>query len=64
VVEDVITSGGQVCISVQQMRELGFVVEDVVCVIDRQQGGREAIEAINCTLRSLFTLAELEDLAG
>jgi orotate phosphoribosyltransferase len=64
VIEDVITSGGQVCISVQQMRELGFVVEDVVCVIDRQQGGREAIEAIGCTLRSLFTLEELEALAG
>jgi len=64
VIEDVITSGGQVCTSVQQMRELGFVVEDVVCVIDRQQGGREAIEAIGCTLRSLFTLAELDDLAG
>src|SRR4051812_46226184 len=46
VVEDVITSGGQVCISVQQMRELGFVVDDVVCVIDRQQGGRAAIEAL------------------
>ena len=64
VVEDVITSGGQVCISVQQMRELGFVVEDVVCVIDRQQGGKEAIEKIGCTLRPLFTLAELEALAG
>jgi orotate phosphoribosyltransferase len=64
VVEDIITSGGQVCISVEQMRELGFVVEDVVCAIDRQQGGREAIEAIGCTLKSLFTLAELEELAG
>ena len=64
VVEDVITSGGQVVISVQQMRELGFVVEDVVCVIDREQGGRAAIEAIGCTLRSVFTLAELEALAG
>jgi orotate phosphoribosyltransferase len=46
------------------MRELGFVVDDVVCVIDRQQGGKEAIEALGCTLRSLFTLAELEELAG
>src|SRR3954471_4294573 len=64
VIEDVIPSGGQVVTSVQQMRELGFVVEDVVCVIDRQQGGREAIEGIGCTLQPLFTLAELEALAG
>ncbi|MFN8634702.1 MAG: orotate phosphoribosyltransferase [Chloroflexota bacterium] len=64
VVEDVVTSGGQVVISVQQMRELGFVVQDVVCVIDRQQGGQAAIEKIGCELRPLFTLAELEELAG
>lgn len=64
VVEDVITSGGQVVTSVKQMREIGFVVEDVVCVIDRQQGGQAAIEAIGCSLRPLFTLAELEELAG
>ena len=64
VVEDVITSGGQVCMSVQQMRDLGFLVEDVICVIDRQQGGQEAIEKIGCALRPLFTLAELEELAG
>jgi orotate phosphoribosyltransferase len=64
VVEDVITSGGQVVTSVRQMRELGFVVEDVVCVIDRQQGGQAAIEQIGCTLRPLFTLAPLEERAG
>ena len=64
VIEDVITSGGQVVTSVKQMRELGFIIDDVVCVIDRQQGGREAIEGIGCSLRSLFTLAELEELAG
>jgi orotate phosphoribosyltransferase len=64
VVEDVITSGGQVCTSVQQLREAGFVVEEVVCVIDRQQGGQEAIEAIGCSLKPLFTLVELEQLAG
>jgi orotate phosphoribosyltransferase len=64
VIEDVITSGGQVVMSVQQMREVGFVVEDVVCVIDRQQGGQAAIEGIGCRLRALFTLEELEVLAG
>jgi orotate phosphoribosyltransferase len=64
VIEDVITSGGQVCLSVQDMRAAGLMVEDVVCVIDRQQGGQQAIEAVGCTLRPLFTLAELEALAG
>lgn len=62
VVEDVITVAGQVCQSVQQMRELGLIVKDVVCVIDRQQGGRENLREIGCSLASVFTLEELESL--
>jgi orotate phosphoribosyltransferase len=64
VIEDVVTTAGQVCTSVQQMRELGLVVEDVVVVIDRQQGGRERVDGIGCTFTSVFTLEELERLAG
>lgn len=62
VVEDVITTAGQVIESVGQMRELGLVIKDVLCVIDRQQGGREKLTAIGCELRSVFTLEELEQL--
>jgi orotate phosphoribosyltransferase len=64
VIEDVITVAGQVCSSVKQMRELGLKVEDVVCVIDRQQGGRENLKEIGCSLASVFTLDELERLTG
>ena len=62
VVEDVITIAGQVCASVKQMRELGLIVEHVVCVIDRQQGGPENLKEIGCSLASVFTLDELERL--
>jgi len=62
VVEDVITVAGQVCASVKQMRELGLRVKDVVCVIDRQQGGRENLKEMGCSLGSVFTLEELEHL--
>ena len=60
VVEDVITTAGQVCKSVAEMRDLGLTVWDVLCVIDRQAGGRERLEAIGCQLQSDFTLDELE----
>jgi orotate phosphoribosyltransferase len=60
VVEDVITVAGQVCTSVKQMRELGLIVKNVVCVIDRQQGGRKNLKEIGCSLASVFTLEELE----
>jgi orotate phosphoribosyltransferase len=46
------------------MRDLGLLVKDVVCVIDRQQGGRENLEEIGCSLASVFTMEELEQLTA
>jgi len=63
VVEDVITTAGQVCASVGQMRELGLIVQQVVCVIDREQGGSGNLKDIGCSLASAFTLDELDRLA-
>jgi orotate phosphoribosyltransferase len=62
VIEDVITVAGQVCKSVEAMRKSGLLVKDVVCVIDRQQGGEENLKKIGCALASVFTLEELERL--
>ncbi len=62
VIEDVITTAGQVSSSVKQMREVGLIVEDVICVIDRQQGGRENLKRIGCSLNCLFTGEELDGL--
>jgi len=63
VIEDVITTGGQVVRSVRQMRELGLTVDRVICVIDREQGGRQNLQSVGCTLESVFTLGEIEQLS-
>lgn len=60
IVEDVVTSGGQVLISAKDLQALGAQIIGVVCVIDRQQGGREALAKEGLELRPLFTRAELE----
>jgi orotate phosphoribosyltransferase len=60
IVEDVVTSGGQVVVSAGQLRELGARVEHAVCVIDRQEGGREALAEAGIELSAVFTRAELE----
>ena len=60
VVEDVVTSGGQIVESVGQLRALGATITTAVCVIDRQQGGTENLTAADIELRSLFTRADLE----
>ena len=62
VVEDVVTSGGQVIASTLALRALGASIETAVCVIDREAGGRDAMADIDLELRSLFTKQELDDL--
>ncbi len=61
VIEDVITTAGQVCTSIEQIRSKGYTVEHVVAAIDRQAGGTAKINALGCSFTSVFTLAELEE---
>ncbi|HMP73922.1 MAG TPA: orotate phosphoribosyltransferase [Kiritimatiellia bacterium] len=60
VVEDVVTSGGQILLSVADLRARGAVVENVVCVIDRESGGRENLGKEGLCLSALFTMTELK----
>jgi orotate phosphoribosyltransferase len=60
VVEDVVTSGGQVIISCGELRERGAIVDHAVCVIDRESGGPKGLAAIGVELHPLFTMTELK----
>ncbi len=64
VIEDVVTSGGQVVISTNDLRQRGAIVEAALCVIDRQAGGPEALGAAGVRLDALFTMTELKASAG
>ena len=59
VVEDIVTSGGAALTAIDGLRQGGLVVEDLYCVVDREEGGREAAAARGVTLQSLFTSSEL-----
>ena len=63
VVEDVVTSGGQVVLSTADLRGIGAEISDVVCVIDRSEGGAEALAAEGLTLHSVVARTDL-DAAG
>ena len=63
VVEDVVTSGGQVVLSTADLRGVGAQISDVVCVIDRSEGGTEALTAEGLTLASVVNRADLEAAA-
>ncbi len=60
VVEDVVTSGGQVVLSTHDLRERGATVTQAVCVIDREAGGVQALADAGVELRALFTMSELK----
>ena len=60
-VEDVITTGGQVVISAQDLRTEGAIIEHVVCVIDRSEGQTQKIEQAGLKHRALFTMAQLKE---
>jgi orotate phosphoribosyltransferase len=59
VVEDVVTSGGQVVLSTEALRALGAEVTQAVCVIDREDGGPAALKSAGIELRPLFTKSDL-----
>ena len=60
VVEDVVTSGGAALSAVGQLRAAGLEVAALLCVVDRQEGGREAFEGAGVAFDPLFT----RDVAG
>ena len=56
VLEDVVTTGGSSIKAVKVLRDLGYGVDRIVCIIDRQEGGKESMEKEGLELRSLFTV--------
>jgi len=59
VVEDVVTSGGALLDSIDALREAGLIVRTAVCVVDREEGGAEALAGQSVELRPIFVAAEL-----
>jgi len=60
-VEDVVTSGGALLEAVAAAREAGLVVRAAVCVVDREEGGLDALARHAVRLRPLFRASELRE---
>jgi len=59
VIEDVITTGGSALKAAEAIRAAGGVVVGVLAVVDREEGGREVIEAVGFDVESLATAREV-----
>jgi orotate phosphoribosyltransferase len=60
--EDVVTSGGALAEVVSAVREEGLVVRHAVCVVDREEGGSDALARLGVRLRPLFHATELLEM--
>ena len=59
VLEDVVTTGGSSIKAVEKLRDAGYVVDRIVTIVDRKEGGEDAIKEAGLELRSLFTIDDL-----
>jgi orotate phosphoribosyltransferase len=59
VIEDVITTGGSALKAVEVIRAAGATILGVLAVVDREEGGREAIEAAGLQVAALARVSEI-----
>ncbi len=58
VLEDVVTTAGSVIKAIKKLRENNYVVKEVLSIVDRQEGGSEALNDENVNLKSVFTIKD------
>ena len=59
VLEDVVTTGGSSLKAVEQLRNQGYFVKQVLAIVDREEGGADAMAKADLDLNSLFFLKEI-----
>lgn len=59
ILDDTCTTGDSTIKAIQVAREAGLEVLGAVCLVDREEGAREAIEAIHCPFDRIYRIAEL-----
>jgi orotate phosphoribosyltransferase len=59
VVEDVITSAGSAVYAVETLRQAGAVVDTVMSVVDREEGGKAVLKDMDVEMRALITASKI-----
>jgi orotate phosphoribosyltransferase len=62
IIDDVITTGGSTITAIEQARKAGLIVDRVITLIDREEGGRENILQHADCVQSVFTRTEIMSL--
>lgn len=59
IIDDVITTGGSTITAIEQARKAGLIIDCVITLIDREEGGRENIQQHIENIRSVLTRTEV-----
>jgi orotate phosphoribosyltransferase len=57
-VDDALTTGGSLLQARDRVAETGAQIVEAICVVDREEGGRENLEAAGVPVHALFTRSE------
>lgn len=60
IVDDVITTGASLIQAVDAVREIGCEIVSVIALVDREQGGRSAIEAEGLNYEPIFSISDVK----
>lgn len=60
ILEDVVTTGASAMKAVERLRDVGYEINDILALVDRQQGGRALYAEAGLTFRPIFTIEELQ----
>ncbi|MBE9169272.1 orotate phosphoribosyltransferase [Pleurocapsales cyanobacterium LEGE 06147] len=63
VLEDVVTSGRSAMLAVERLQAAGYRVEEIIAIVDREQGGAEFYQSQGIKFQSLFSITEIQQYA-
>ena len=59
ILEDVVTTGGSTLKSCDRAKEHGLVIQGIISIVDREEGGRESLEGQGFKFIPLFTKTDI-----
>ncbi len=62
IIEDLVTTAGSVLKAIEVLEAAGLVIDDVVVLIDREQGGRETLAERGYRLHAALRISEILDV--
>ena len=60
VLEDVVTTGKSALLAVERLQAAGYIVEQIIALVDREQGGAELYRSKGLTFNALFSITEIQ----